>query len=437
MEVENPITSGKGDGDVQGGAKVVTFLGTILGSSLGPDCFIDDEEDRVSSLRPSWFGPELMSFFRYADVFSEDMEVDPNTADDKFIPEWDVRNKDSVMNDLTARMFLFNINTPLDHARSRKMKNQDLGAAVSVNQAQSNVFVTELYRRWIEAESVKENLEKETLSLKCKIQRTPDVEKKIAQLSQDLHAQKEKVKSLTTQNQSSQAAAASASEDRDRIAAKLKDFAKSSKKKDEEHKEVFASMEESISNARSAYEKMMAGSFFALFLIFLFKSLTLWSERDAIKTGEADLKARMGEMKGHHRAEIEELKLENADLSVQVEDLKATKAWLLSEGAQLLAKNVHIGPEMTAAVAAVNNAMSSIGVNSGLHQGYVHALKKITPYAEVPLLNRNAEADLNTAVACYESLTFPVVDDLPKLIHEPLSKIKDALSFAGRESSEE
>ncbi|MFS7985260.1 hypothetical protein Hanom_Chr11g00996401 [Helianthus anomalus] len=63
------------------------------------------------------------------------------------------------------------------------MKNQDLGAMVLSNQAQSDIFLTELYRRWVEAESVKENLEKETLSLKHKIQRTPDTEKKIAQLT--------------------------------------------------------------------------------------------------------------------------------------------------------------------------------------------------------------------------------------------------------------
>ncbi|MFS7917461.1 hypothetical protein Hanom_Chr03g00189341 [Helianthus anomalus] len=170
-------------------------------------------------------------------------------------------------------------------------------------------------------------------------------------------------------------------------------------------------MEESFTNARSAYEKMMAG--------------------------EAELKARMDEKKSYHKAEIEELKLESAELMKKVDELQATKAWLLSEGAQLLAKNVHRGPEMTATVAAVNNVMSSIGVNSGLHQGYVHALKKKTPCAEVPLLNRNAEADLNTTVAYYESLTFPVVDDLPKLIHEPLPKIKDALFFAGGESSKQ
>ncbi|KAJ0482919.1 hypothetical protein HanIR_Chr13g0659261 [Helianthus annuus] len=141
---------------------------------------------------------------------------------------------------------------------------------------------------------------------------------------------------------------------------------------------------------------------------------------------EADLKAQIEEMKGHK----EEIKAENASLKARVEDLQATKTWLLLEGAQLLAKNIHKGPEMTVAVAAVNNAMSAVGINFGLQQGYVHALKKKIPFAEVPLLNRNAGEELNTAVANFDSLSFPVIEDLPKLVHEPLSKIKDALYFA-------
>ncbi|KAJ0576140.1 hypothetical protein HanOQP8_Chr05g0178781 [Helianthus annuus] len=391
MGTEIPENASKEKEKTHDGPKAVTFSGTILDSSLGPDRFIDDEEDQVSSLPPSWFGPELMSFFRYADVFSDDMEIDPATAEEKTL--------------------LFNISTPLDHARSRRMKNQDLGATVLSDQAQSNIFVTELYRRWIEAEPVRENLEKETRSLKHKIQRSPDAEKKIAQLTQDLHAQQEKVKSLTTQSQSSQAAAASAAEDRDRIAAELKGFSESMQKKDEEHKAVLAKMEESFTNARLAYANMMAG--------------------------EADLKAQIEEMKCSHETEIEEIKKENATLKASVDDLQVTKTWLLSEGARLLTKNIHKGPEMTDAVAAVNNAMSAVGVNSGLHNGYLHALKKKTPYAEVPMLNHNAAKELNAAVSCFDYLIFPVVEDLPKLVNEPLSKIKDALTFANSGSSKE
>ncbi|KAM0038208.1 hypothetical protein Hdeb2414_s0013g00412161 [Helianthus debilis subsp. tardiflorus] len=138
-------------------------------------------------------------------------------------------------------------------------------------------------------------------------------------------------------------------------------------------------------------------------------------------------------MKGHE----EELEAENASLKTKVEELQVTKTWMLSEGAKLLAKNIHKGPEMTAAVAAVNNAMSVMGVNSGLHSGYAHALKKKTPYADVLLLNRNAAEELDAAVARFDSLTFSVVEDLPKLINEPLSEIKKALFFASGGSLKE
>ncbi|KAM0034463.1 hypothetical protein Hdeb2414_s0016g00498411 [Helianthus debilis subsp. tardiflorus] len=133
METEVPEITSKEKGKTHGEPKVVTFLGTILDSSLGPDRFIDDEEDQVSSLPSSWFGLELMSFFRYADVFSNDMEIDPATAEEKFVPDWDIRNKDSVMDELVTRTLLFNISTPLDHARIRRMKNPDLSVAVLTN----------------------------------------------------------------------------------------------------------------------------------------------------------------------------------------------------------------------------------------------------------------------------------------------------------------
>ncbi|MFS8026498.1 hypothetical protein Hanom_Chr16g01487451 [Helianthus anomalus] len=281
-----PTFSGK----THDGPKALTFSGTILDSSLGLDRFLDDEEDQVFSLPPSWFGPELMSFFRYADVFSDDMEIDPATAEEKFVLDWDIRNKDSVMDELVAKTLLFNISTPLDHARGRRMKNQDLSVAVLTNQAQLNFFVTEFYRRWVEAESVRENLERETRSLKRKVLTAPDTEKKIAQLTQDLQSQQEKIKFLTTQNQSSQAATASAVEDRDRISAELKKF------------------------PNPCSRKMKSTNRF-------------WRRwRSLLRDGwYADLKAQIEEMKGNE----EGIKAENATLQAKVEDLQATKTWLL------------------------------------------------------------------------------------------------------------
>ncbi|MFS7905462.1 hypothetical protein Hanom_Chr01g00047991 [Helianthus anomalus] len=185
------------------------------------------------------------------------------------------------------------------------------------------------------------------------------------------------------------------------------------KQKDDQHKEVMAKMEVSFENARVAYANIVA-------------------EPDALKSEGADLKMQVEEMKGREK----EIEAENASLKLRVEELQATKVWMLSEGARLLAKNIHKGPEMTVAVAAVNNAMSVVGINSGLHNGYVHALQKKTPFKDVPMLNRNAAEDLNVAVACFDTLKFPVVEDLPKLINAPLAEIKKALFFAGGGSPE-
>ncbi|MFS8035283.1 hypothetical protein Hanom_Chr17g01591261 [Helianthus anomalus] len=191
IEVETMGTLSCGD------KKAMSFSGTALSSSLGPDSFLGDDEDQVSSIPPSWFRPEVTNSFRYADVFPEEMEVDPAIAEEKFVPDWDVKNKDSVTDPLTAKMFMFGINTLIDHSRSHRMKTHHLGMVVLSNQAQSNVYVVELYRRWVEVESVRENLEQELLSVKGKLQRTLDTEKKVAQVTRDLATQREKIKSLT------------------------------------------------------------------------------------------------------------------------------------------------------------------------------------------------------------------------------------------------
>ncbi|MFS7938925.1 hypothetical protein Hanom_Chr05g00445561 [Helianthus anomalus] len=112
---------------------------------------------------------------------------------------------------------------------------------------------------------------------------------------------------MSALNQSAQAVAASASEERDKTADELAGFVTSMKEKDEEHKSVLAKVEESLMQARDAYGWMIAG--------------------------EADLKERMEEMKKNHEAEIGDLKLESADLSRKVDELRLTKIWLLTEGA--------------------------------------------------------------------------------------------------------
>ncbi|KAJ0771655.1 hypothetical protein HanPI659440_Chr07g0271561 [Helianthus annuus] len=267
-------------------------------------------------------------------------------------------------------------------------------------------------------------MEHEHLSMKDKLQRTPDTEKNVSQLNRDLAAQKERIKALAAQCQSAQVAAASAGEERGKVAAELTRFAAVMKESDKAYKDLLAKMEESLSQARDAYERMA-------------------KVKDFHKSGEADLKAKIQAMEKRHGTELEDLKLEIVDFSKRVEELQAIKACFLTESTSCLAKYglakyVHKGPEMTQAVAAVNNAMSALGVNTRVHGGYVHALKRKTPYGEVPLLNKDAEAqlDLDAAVSNFDSLWFPLVDNLAALVNEPLPQIQEDLGFKEEKPNE-
>ncbi|MFS8022614.1 hypothetical protein Hanom_Chr16g01441591 [Helianthus anomalus] len=95
------------------------------------------------------------------------------------------------------------------------MKSQDLGAVILANQAQSNVYVMKLYRRWVESESVKEDLDRELNPAKQKLKKTPDIQKGVSLLSRELTQQKDKVKSLSIQHQVALLVVAAAGEERD------------------------------------------------------------------------------------------------------------------------------------------------------------------------------------------------------------------------------
>ncbi|MFS7940181.1 hypothetical protein Hanom_Chr05g00461301 [Helianthus anomalus] len=49
---------------------------------------------------------------------------------DKFILDWEIKNKDSMVDVLTARMFLSNLNTPVDDVKCRTMSGPELGEVV-------------------------------------------------------------------------------------------------------------------------------------------------------------------------------------------------------------------------------------------------------------------------------------------------------------------
>ncbi|MFS7956958.1 hypothetical protein Hanom_Chr07g00660771 [Helianthus anomalus] len=134
------------------------------------------------------------------DSSGDAMDVNSARALEKYVPEWSLVNKDRIVDALSAKMALFHLGTPAEHAHYRKMSGPELGNALMLNQAQSNSLVVKTYKRWIESESNCRKFKREELS----------------SLRSQIDCLKEQVFEAKEVNKSSQASAAAAYESRDK-----------------------------------------------------------------------------------------------------------------------------------------------------------------------------------------------------------------------------
>ncbi|MFS8010072.1 hypothetical protein Hanom_Chr14g01292691 [Helianthus anomalus] len=68
-----------------------------------------------ASLSPLWYEAEAVFICR--ELGSGDVvDVDSAYALDKYVPEWSLANKDMIVDALTAKMALFHLGTPTEHA---------------------------------------------------------------------------------------------------------------------------------------------------------------------------------------------------------------------------------------------------------------------------------------------------------------------------------
>ncbi|KAJ0478545.1 hypothetical protein HanHA300_Chr13g0501231 [Helianthus annuus] len=125
-----------------------------------------DSGDSASS-SPLWYETEAVFICR--ELGSGDaVDVDSAQALERYVPDWSLANKDRIVDALSAKMSLFHIGTPAEHAYYRKMSRPELGNALMLNQAQSNSLVVETYKRWVEAESDCRRYQREVAFLKNK-----------------------------------------------------------------------------------------------------------------------------------------------------------------------------------------------------------------------------------------------------------------------------
>ncbi|MFS8031503.1 hypothetical protein Hanom_Chr17g01546631 [Helianthus anomalus] len=347
-----------------------------------------DGGDNASS-SPLWFKTEAAFLSR--ELGSGDAgDMDSARALEKYVPEWLLVNKDRIVDALSAKMALFHLGTPAEHAHHRKMSGPELGNALMLNQAQSNSLVVETYTRWIESESNRCRLEREVAILKNEGNVRSKTKQELSSLRSQVDRLKEQVLEAKEVNKSSQALAAAAHEARERA---LQDL--------ETLKLRFGDLEKKLSDAEKRH----------------------LAELKEMQMSYDQLLA------DHHRLINDKIELERArDRAVEAH--KATideaKGMLIrcDDGIAWVVKLVHQSPELEKVVADLVNSVNVVGVNEGIKHGFKAAHDSVRSAEEVPDYDEGAQDALNAAIKAFDDLHISVLGKVADLIDKPLSVIQ-------------
>ncbi|KAJ0744204.1 hypothetical protein HanPI659440_Chr10g0384981 [Helianthus annuus] len=331
-------------------------------------------------------------------------DMDSARALEKYVPEWSLVNKDRIVDALSAKMALFHLGTPAEHAHYREMSGPELGNALMLNQAQLNSLVVETYKRWIESESSRCKLEREIAGLKNE----NNVRSKIKQELSSLRSQVDRLKGQVSEakeiNKSSQASAAAAHEARDKAVQDLETF--KLKFGDLEKKLLDAEKRHAaeLQEMQTSYDQLLADHH------------RLMDDKDEIE------RARDGAIESH-KATIDEAKGmltrtdgEMVEVYAQVSELMLTKQWFLTEGVAWVVRLVHESPELEKVVADLVNSVNAVGANEGIKQGFRAAHDSVRSAEEVPGYDVGAQDALNAAIKAFDNFHISVLSKVADLV---------------------
>ncbi|MFS7994964.1 hypothetical protein Hanom_Chr12g01112341 [Helianthus anomalus] len=270
------------------------------------------------------------------------------------------------MDALTAKMALFHLGTPAEHAYYRKMSGPELGNALMLNQAQSNSLVSE--------ESIRSKTKEEISTLRFQVDRL-----------------KEQVSEAKGVIKDSQASAAAAYGARDKAVHDLEDmkvkFGELEKKLSDVEKRNKADLKE----MQTSYDQLLA-------------------DHHRLITDKDELERARDRAIESHRATIDEAKGmltrcdgEMVELYALVSEFMLTKQWFLTDGVAWVVKLVHRSPELEKVVADLVNSVNAVGV-----VGY----------------DEGAKDALDAAIKSFDDFHISVLGKVENLVDKPLSVIK-------------
>ncbi|KAJ0728685.1 hypothetical protein HanLR1_Chr07g0244441 [Helianthus annuus] len=346
-------------------------------------------------------------------------DMDSARALEKYILDLSLVNKDRIVDALSAKMALFHLGTPVEHAHYRKMSGLELANALMLNQAQSNSLVVETYKHWIESESSRCKLEREIAALKNEDNVRSKTKQELSSLRSQVDRLKGQVSEAKEVNKSSQASAAAAHEARDKALQDLetlklkcadleKHLADSEKRHAAELKEM-----------KTSYDQLLAEHHCLMSVKFCSSSDKDEVERARNRAIESH-KATIDEAKGmltHTDGEM-------VEVYAQVSELMLTKQWFLTEGVAWVVRLVHENPELEKVVADLVSSVNAVGANEGIKQGFKAAQNSVRSTEEVPGYDVGAQDALNAAISAFDNFQISVLDKVADLVDKPLSVIK-------------
>ncbi|MFS7929587.1 hypothetical protein Hanom_Chr04g00334241 [Helianthus anomalus] len=321
-------------------------------------------------------------------------------------------NKDRIVDALSAKMALFHLGTPTEHAHYRKMSGPELGNALMLNQAQSNSLVVETYKRWVEAESNCRKLEREITNLKSEDNLRTKTKQELSSLRSQVDRLKEQVSEAKEVNKSSQASAATAYEARDKV---LQDL--------ETLKLKFGDLEKKLSGA----EKRHAAELKEIQMSYD----QLLADHHRLINDKDELERARDRGIESHKATIDKTKEmltrcdgEMVEVYAQVSELMLTKQWFLPNGIAWVVKLVHQSPKLEKVVTDLVNSVNMVGVNEGIKEGFKAAHDSVRSAEKVPGYDEGAQDALSAAIKAFDDFHISVLGKVADLVDKPLSVIK-------------
>ncbi|KAK1436632.1 hypothetical protein QVD17_02414 [Tagetes erecta] len=341
-----------------------------------------------------FIGPNSSHFTQY----------DPHQA---FVPQWQILNKDSVLDVDIARQFLHHATTPKDLNILRQLSPMEFSNGAHLNQAQATGWFSEMHRRWVEAEM------------------------KIQQLSQEIRSVQESNASihrlehqLATKTEALQKATDTTSTLRNELDLALRvssrEVAKTTALR-QEKEQLEVRLHEILTDQEKTKQESMS------------QISDLISKLQSAEQTQSDLSKR-NEKKDQTIQKLEEKLRTYEDqaslLQKEKLELNNMKEWLFSDGLGIMARKIVKSPELVKSIALVNSRMRQLGYKDGVTSGYSFGSRGKSIDEVHPPVDEGIQSKVLSAVRSISDVQFRLVSDLQGNPQISLPELKRLLNAA-------